>query len=332
MVPLSYITGTYVPALKSSLSSVIDGKVNALKTKIGARTGNAEGSEYSPNAKFYALSEGGSAELGELTGFMLTDGVAVVRTSAGETINLTSGSVIASDVVTEVNNRYFVAEGAAATLLVYSPGASLFIDGVSTVTAEGTIPSSRRFVDVPETHWANAYIAAAFERGITQGVGDYKFNPSGTVTRAMFVTMLGRLAGASVTPNQTGGFTDVDANAYYAPYVAWAAGLGIVLGSDGAFTPDGGITREQMSAILFRFSQSNPTTPSGGSLIISGGEGTVFIGNPFSDADAISGWATESVEWARAQGLITGYEDGTFAPGKTATRAEVCAILLRIGN
>ena len=71
------------------------------------------------------------------------------------------------------------------------------------------------------------------------------------MTRGMFVTALGRLAGIDQADYKTGKFTDVKADAYYAPYVNWAAEKGIVNGTSATtFSPDTNITREQMAVIM----------------------------------------------------------------------------------
>ena len=82
-----------------------------------------------------------------------------------------------------------------------------------------------------------------------------RVSPDGTMTRGMFVTVLGRMAGIDVdeyigeTP-----FTDVSYSAYYAPYVTWAAKYGITGGTgDGTFSPNALINREQMATFVVRY-------------------------------------------------------------------------------
>ena len=76
------------------------------------------------------------------------------------------------------------------------------------------------------------------------------------MTRGMFVTALGRLAGINPDSYKTGKFTDVKADAYYAPYVNWAAQTGIVEGVTAiTFAPDTNINREQMAVIMANYAK-----------------------------------------------------------------------------
>ena len=87
------------------------------------------------------------------------------------------------------------------------------------------------FTDVPG-HWAERYIVRATNLGLFNGTSDTAFTPEGSMSRAMFVTVLGRVAGIDPEAwamNYDGAlFSDVNARAYYAPYVNWAARQGIV--------------------------------------------------------------------------------------------------------
>lgn len=91
--------------------------------------------------------------------------------------------------------------------------------------------------------------------GFFSGTSETTFSPNGTMTRGMFVTVLGRMAG--LDPAKYGGdtgFTDVPEGMYYAPYVKWAAQYGITGGTgDGRFSPDALITRQQMAALFVRY-------------------------------------------------------------------------------
>ena len=106
------------------------------------------------------------------------------------------------------------------------------------------------FTDI-ENHWAKDNIFFVVSRGLLNGTSATTFSPNTGMTRGMFVTALGRLAGIDPADYQAGKFTDVKADAYYVPYVNWAASKGIVSGTtDTTFAPDSQITREQMAVIL----------------------------------------------------------------------------------
>lgn len=178
------------------------------------------------------------------------------------------------------------------------------------------------FTDVSRTDWFYDAVAFVVENGYFNGTSATTFSPDSPMTRAMFVTVLGRLAGVDVDNNATGGFTDVKAGSYYAGYVAWAAENGIVNGTSATtFSPDGLVTREQMAAFLYRYAkyQGMDVTASSDAL------------DAFSDADAVSGWAREAMAWATDRQIINGTGHGV-APQATATRAQVAQIILNFSQ
>ncbi|MBR6915968.1 MAG: S-layer homology domain-containing protein, partial [Clostridia bacterium] len=116
------------------------------------------------------------------------------------------------------------------------------------------------FSDVAEDRWSYGSINYAVENGYMQGVGDGKFDPTGSLTRAMVATVLWRREGSPV-PTAPSGFSDVPAGAWYADAVAWAKETGVVNGMTATtFSPNGYITREQLATMLFRFSSSAPVS------------------------------------------------------------------------
>ena len=110
------------------------------------------------------------------------------------------------------------------------------------------------------------------------------------------------------------------AGAWYTDAVAWAAENGIVEGYDGRFVPDGDITREAFAAVLYRYAKYK-------GYDVSTGENTSLQG--FADADRISVWAEDAMQWAVGEGLINGRGNGMVDPSGNASRAEMAAILYR---
>ena len=115
-------------------------------------------------------------------------------------------------------------------------------------------------------------------------------------------------------------FTDVSADMYYADAVNWAAENEIVNGTDATtFSPNLPITREQLAAILYRYAQFKDYNTSVGGMSLS----------EYADAAQISSYATTAMQWANAEGLISGDTATTINPTGNATRAEVATILMR---
>ena len=175
----------------------------------------------------------------------------------------------------------------------------------------------RIYVDMPAAgNWAHAGIDYVTENGLMQGMGNSKFEPNTTMTRAMLVTVLWRYAGSPVDGVNT--FTDVRDGQWYTQAIAWAAKNGVVNGvGNGKFDPNGLITREQMAAILYRYAANIGIDVSASTSL-----------SAFPDGGRTSGYAVESVEWAVAVGLIQGV-GSQLQPRGNATRAQVATILMR---
>ena len=168
-------------------------------------------------------------------------------------------------------------------------------------------------------HWAADNILFVASRGLLSGTSDTTFSPNSGMTRGMFVTALGRLAGINPDSYKTGKFTDVKANAYYAPYVNWAAQTGIVEGVTATtFAPDTNINREQMAVIM-----KNYAAKLGYDLP------QTLKAVTFADNTQISSWAKDAVKSMQQAGILTGKNGNKFDPKGIATRAEVATVLRR---
>ena len=173
------------------------------------------------------------------------------------------------------------------------------------------------FTDVPESRWSYPYIQQLYDAGVVSGTSATTFEPTAVVTRAQFVTMLAGLQGADVSAYTSGRFTDVPANAWYAPYVNWAADNGVVYGvSDTEFAPDDEITRQDMAVMLCRYAEQ---------FGIQLGTGTPAV--TFTDEADIAGYALPAVQALQRAGVISGMPDGSFRPRDTATREQACVVL-----
>ena len=173
------------------------------------------------------------------------------------------------------------------------------------------------FSDVKKTDWFYDEVAFVVSEGVMNGTSKTEFNPNGTLTRAMVVTMLYRMENEPAVASADT-FTDVSYGSWYYSAVEWAAKYGIVNGvGNGKFAPDTAITREQLAAILYRYTtEYKNNSASGGS----------FAG--FSDADKVSSYAETAMKWAVGEGIITG-DGGKLMPQGSATRAQAAAMFAR---
>ncbi|MGN1306108.1 MAG: S-layer homology domain-containing protein [Faecousia sp.] len=175
---------------------------------------------------------------------------------------------------------------------------------------------SKTFIDVDRNQWYHKAIDFVVTNGYMQGTGQTTFEPNATMTRAMLVTALYRVAG---TPDVTAKppFTDLRDD-WYDNAVAWAYENGIVNGtSSTAFSPEDPVTREQLAAILYRYAEAVPAAQDKLSA--------------FPDSDRVSNYAVEAMNWAVNEGVINGsLENGVLylRPNGNATRAEIAQMLM----
>ena len=158
------------------------------------------------------------------------------------------------------------------------------------------------FTDVSANNWFYDGVKYAYENGLMNGTSSSAFSPNANTTRGMIVTILARVEG--VNTNGT---------PWYAAGQKWAMDNGI---SDGTNMP-GVITREQLATILYRYAKQKGYDVSKSAALTA-----------FSDADKVSGYAAEAMQWAVAEGLLQG-SNGKLNPQGSATRAQVATILMR---
>ena len=173
------------------------------------------------------------------------------------------------------------------------------------------------FTDVSK--YATYYKAVQFvyEEGLFNGTSATKFEPDTTMTRAMFVTVLGRLAGVNVNNYKTSSFSDVATGQWYSEYVEWASSIGLVEGyGNGKFGPNDSITHAQMYVLMERYAdiiEGKTTTASGTSISA-------------NDVRDIPDWAYEAVEYAAKNDflVVSSYK---LTPNDNAKRSELAMLL-----
>lgn len=174
------------------------------------------------------------------------------------------------------------------------------------------------FNDVKSDAWFYPYVMFTYANKLFMGMSEDSFGPDLKMTRAMFVTVLHRLVGdKAASPSSAGSFSDVPMDSWYGPAVYWAAGQKLVTGtSDGIFSPEEIISREQMMVIIYNLYKGEPVT----------------YNLTFSDAAMISSWAKDAVRFCVSKNIISGREDNTLAPTEGLTRAEASKMFFVIST
>jgi hypothetical protein len=240
----------------------------------------------------------------------------------GCVVNITTGKEVQSGVHLETGNRYFCAENTTAIYKAESDSRCL-IDGYYLSSGAEKVADIFRFSDISPKDWFYDSVAFVCDRGLFNGTSETTFSPSLTMTRAMLVTVLWRLAGEPAPSSAAAGaFTDLKAD-WYRDSVAWAAENEIVSGyGGGIFAPDDMVTREQICLILFRYAEHMDYSVS----VLSYSK---F--NSFADKGEVSSFAVDAVKWAAAKSIINGSSENgeiKLLPRSSATRAQVAQIML----
>lgn len=209
---------------------------------------------------------------------------------------------VASKNIYSVGNRIYFTE--------YYTGVKRYIE----IGSESLV----KFKDI-KNHWAKNDIEFVATRGLFNGTGEDKFSPEISMTRGMFVTVLGRFAEADISNYKKSSFVDVKLDAYYMGYVEWANKNNVVKGiGGGKFDPEGPITREQMAVVMSNYAET-----------IGYNLPKIHKENIFTDNEEISGYAKSALKEIQIAGIILGKDNNKVDPQGKATRAEVSAVLKR---
>ncbi len=164
-------------------------------------------------------------------------------------------------------------------------------------------------------HWAEDVIEEWVEEGFISGYDDGTFRPDEDVTRAEFVAMVNRSFG--FTEQQENLFVDVPLDSWFSGQVDRAVAAGYITGyDDNTFRPQEPISRQEVASISNRLQDLPEASPETLEQLI--------------DAEDIPGWSREAIAAVIAEGLMHGYEDGTFRPQSPITRAESVVTLDRM--
>ena len=202
--------------------------------------------------------------------------------------------------------------------------------GVPDICPGGPTCPGYAFRDMPAPDsWAHAGLDYCIYSGYINGLSATTVDPSGTCTRAQLVCILYRIQGE---PKVVEGyeldklrapFDDVPRGQWYTNAIWWAKFTGIVNGTSATtFDPNGQITREQLAAILYRYTAKYAPDATGNAASLA----------DYPDAGSVSAYARDAMAWAVGNGLINGIPYGKtdyLEPGGSATRAQVATLLMR---
>ena len=183
---------------------------------------------------------------------------------------------------------------------------------------ESTETTELNFTDVKESDWFFKGVEYVVDKGIMSGVSENEFAPSGKLTRAMLVQMLYNMESRPACDAENA-FMDVPVGQWYTDAVIWANDAKIVSGmGEGLFAPNMEITREQMVAMLYNYAKYRGYDVTASADL-----------SAFADTASVSAWAQPAMQWAVAEGYISGMGDSQLAPQGTATRAEIASVIMR---
>ena len=174
-----------------------------------------------------------------------------------------------------------------------------------------------QYQDIDLSLWYGDAVEYVTEKELFAGTSETTFSPGKPMTRAMFVTVLGRMAGVDISLYPGNSFADVGVEGWYSPYIQWAYKHGIMRGvGNRNFAPGAYITRQDMARALYIYAEK-----SGNDIEI-----TKAL-DAFSDADKVSSYAQNAFGWAYSKGIINGNNKGELAPRQYLTRAEAAQVL-----
>ena len=181
--------------------------------------------------------------------------------------------------------------------------------------------------DVPfeDVSQANSEIYASvsyvFRNDLMDGVSDTEFKPDDYLTRAMYVTILGRTAEIDTSAYTGTTFKDEKGGQWYTPYIEWAYENEITYGiGNGLFGVNQEVTREQIATFIARYLEAEEIELNEYD----------FSYEDYEDVDDISSWAVDGVDLMTRTEIMCGDEDGYFNPQDGCTRAEAAIIFARL--
>ena len=166
--------------------------------------------------------------------------------------------------------------------------------------------------------WYKPAVDFAQASGLMSGMGDNKFAPDVTTTRAMVAQVMYELADEPDVSGLTCPLSDVDSTAWYADAVIWAYNAGVVSGyEDGTFRPGRAITRQEMAVMFYGMLFGTDS-------ILAEDDIKLALG-AFKDGDTVASWAREAVAVCYISGIMVG-DNGSFKPTDLLSRAQLAQV------
>ena len=166
--------------------------------------------------------------------------------------------------------------------------------------------------------WYKPAVDFAQASGLMSGMGDNKFAPDVTTTRAMVAQVMYELADEPDVSGLTCPLSDVDSTAWYADAVIWAYNAGVVSGyEDGTFRPGRAITRQEMAVMFYGMLFGTDS-------ILVEDDIKLALG-AFKDGDTVASWAREAVAVCYISGIMVG-DNGSFKPTDLLSRAQLAQV------
>ena len=285
--------------------------VNSVSTSPGTTSSYGSGGTSSPSVYVYTVrfnAKGGSAVESQ---YIIPGGKVKEPEDPTKKDFVFGGWYLESKFETEYDFDLAV----TSDLILYAK----WTDGKETPDPDDVGAVETPFDDVSGSDWFLDAVAFVNEKGLMIGMGDGLFGPEISVSRAMIVTILYRLAGAPDVSDLPNPFDDVEEGQWYTDAVRWGASQDIVLGyDDGSFGPTNPVTKEQLAALIYRTQQADGKIPN-----------DILMDREWPDWDEISDWAKNPVNVLTIQGLFRDIPGVNFNPQAPATRAETASILYR---
>jgi len=167
------------------------------------------------------------------------------------------------------------------------------------------------FVDVVEGDWCYDGVCGVYFGGIMSGFTPTRFEPNSLTNRAQIATVMYNIADRPSYSVKCS-FIDVPDGYWAEDAISWATETGVMVGYDeNYFGPQDNITREQLAAVLWRYD----------------GQKSAFVEINFTDLQNFHQYSVPAVKWCLENGIVSGYNDGSFRPQNNATRAHIAVMM-----